>query len=52
MKLLHLTLGWDNLAETLPPVAEPMLDIVLLFGKVYHNDLEEPLKQNVSIHNG
>ena len=52
VKLLHLTLGQENLAETSPLVVEPMIDIVLLLGKVYYNDLEEPLKQKFPKHNG
>ena len=53
VKLLHLTLSRENLAEGVsPPVAEPMIDIVLLLGKVYYNDLEEPLKQKFPKHNG
>ena len=53
VKLLHLTLGWENIAEGVsPPVEEPMIDIVLLLGKVYYNDLEEPLKQKFPKHNG
>ena len=50
VKLLHLTLGREILAET--PVVEPMIDLVLLLGKVYYIDLEEPLKQNFPTHHG